>query len=87
MWCKVYSTRKNPVTGNVYLHIEDDDQIGVKKLTGEQFDFAKKFKNLEFLNAVAKPTDDRDFNDSYDAIKFEDPDIVYSDYWAEEEAE
>lgn len=78
--CKIYDTRKNIETGTVFLHIEDDEAIGIKKLSLAKFDFAKKFKNMDFLDKVSSWTNERDLMNSYYAKDFRDPDIVYSEY-------
>jgi len=60
---------------------EDKNYGGVKKLTIEKFLWAKKFKNMDFLCAVAVPTTvERDEDDAMRAVRFRDEDITYSVY-------
>lgn len=79
--CKIYDTR----ISDKYVYISmDDDKTGcggVKKLAIEKFIWAKKFKNMEFLCAVAIPTTvEKDEDDAMRAVYFTDNDIVYSTY-------
>lgn len=80
MMCKIYKTRRSPVSKRVYILYETPDNFGVVRLSSEQFNFAKKFHNNAFLVEVAHTTNDRDVNDSYIAKEFRDPDITYSPY-------
>ncbi len=79
--CDIYTTRLNPKSKRVYILFENPDHFGVRRLSLEQFNFAKKFHNNDFLVEVAHPTDDRDINDSYYSEEFIDPDITYSEYF------
>lgn len=79
--CKIYDTR----ISDKYVYISMDDEKtgcgGVKKLTIEKFLWAKKFKNMDFLCAVAVPTTvERDEYDAMYAEYFTDEDIEYSVY-------
>jgi hypothetical protein len=78
--CKIFDTRRNCKTGTVFIHVEDEEGIGIKKLSVNNFNYAKSFKNSDFLNAVSSQTDDRDMENSYYAEFFIDPDVEYSDY-------
>lgn len=78
--CKIFDTRRNRRSNTVFIHVEDEEGIGIKKLSANQFDYAKRFKNSDFLNAVSRWTDDRDMENSYYAEFFTDPDIKYSAY-------
>lgn len=71
------------LTNYVYISMDDDKTGcgGVKKLAIEKFIWAKKFKNMEFLCAVAIPTTvEKDEDDAMRAVYFTDNDIVYSTY-------
>ncbi len=77
--CKIYTTRISDKY--VYISMEDEKTGcgGVKKLTIEKFLWAKKFKNIDFLCAVAIPTTvERDEDDAMRAVRFKDEDIKYS---------
>lgn len=79
--CKIYDTRISDKY--VYISMDDEDKNygGVKKLTIEKFLWAKKFKNMDFLCAVAVPTTvERDEDDAMRAVYFTDEDITYSVY-------
>lgn len=76
--CKIFKTYRNEHTGNVYFLYEDDEGAGIKHLSGKQFAYAKKFKNMDFLNTVAKYVPERKMVDSYFAKEFTDPDVEYS---------
>ena len=77
--CKIYATRKSSTT--VYLELDDEerDYWGVKKLSIPQFEYAKQFKNMDFISAVSKETTvKRDEDDALIAVDFIDPNITYS---------
>lgn len=77
----IYKTRLSNKTKRVYILFENPDHFGVRRLSLEQFNFAKKFHNNDFLIEVAHDTNDRDVDDSYYAKEFIDPDITYSEYF------
>ena len=77
--CKIYATRKSLTT--VYLELDDEERNywGVKKMPISQFEYAKQFRNMDFLSAIGKSTDvERDEDDALAAIDFKDPYIAYS---------
>ena len=77
--CKIYATRKSDTM--VYIELDDEaaDFWGVKKLPIPKFEYAKTFRNMDFLGAVAQWTDaDRDETDAMLAVPFTDSHITYS---------
>ncbi len=79
--CEIYATRKSDKY--VYLSMEDEKRRrgGARKIPIDQFNWAKKFRNMEFLSAISLPTTvKRDEDDAMRAVRFKDEDIVYSKY-------
>ena len=78
--CDIISTRKN--SRYVFIEVSDDhdDLWGVKRMRPAAFEFAKKFRNKDFLVAAAEWTKDDDRRDdgAYEAEYFEDPDVEYT---------
>lgn len=80
--CKIFSTRKS--SKYVYLHLEDEENElwGARKIRLKDFEYAKKFRNMEFLAAISLSTSEKDETDSMSAVPFADEDITYSKmYW------
>ena len=79
--CKIYSTRMSEKYVYISLDDEENSYFGVKKILIDQFLWAKKFKNVDFLCAVSLPTSvERDEDDAMRAKRFKDQDIEYSVY-------
>ena len=76
MVCKIISSRKT--SRMVFLEVDDGEYWGLKKISVEDFDFAKSFRNNELLGMVSRWTTGRDFHDSVKATPFVDPMISYS---------
>ena len=82
--CEIYGTRKS--NKFVYLSLEDDERNwgGARKIPVEKFEWAKKFRNMDFLSAVSlRTTVEKDEDDAMSAVPFIDEDITYSrdPYW------
>ena len=76
--CKIYATRRS--SRFVYIELDDEvnDYYGVKKITPEKFEFARRFGN-DFLNTVSQETTTRrDESDAIKAMPFRDNLIKYS---------
>ena len=80
--CKIYSTRKS--SKYVYIYLEDEKRGigGARKIRIEDYNWAKKFKNMDFLSAISLPTKDkiRYEDEIMSAVHFIDPDVTYSKY-------
>ena len=64
--CMIENIRRS--SRNIYLTINEDDIISVKKLSIAKYEYAKQFGNSDFLNAVSTLTTERDIEDSYSAV-------------------
>lgn len=78
--CEIFETRINQKANRVFIHLEDEVECAIRKLTIPQYEYARKFGNMDFIAATAKSTNDRDINASYYSVPFVDPAIVYSKY-------
>lgn len=79
--CEIYATRKSDKF--VYLSLEDEERNrgGARKIPVEKFEWAKKFRNMDFLSAISLPTKvAKDEDDAMRAVYFTDNDITYSVY-------
>lgn len=76
--CEIFHTNRS--SKNVYIDFfdEEEDFGGARKLPIETYEWASKFHNTDFLVKVARPTEDRDFEDSMFAKEFKEDWITYS---------
>ena len=74
---KILNTRRTEKT--VFLSVDDGIYCGARKLSIDEYKYAKSFKNPDFLVAVSKRTTvKKDLRESLKAKKFVDKDIQYS---------
>lgn len=78
--CEIYRTSQS--ARNVYIEMSDDEYWGLKKLPRAKYEWAKQFKNPDFLAEAAVWTTERDFNDSASSVDFKEPWIDYASYTA-----
>ena len=76
--CETFHTNRS--AKNVYIDFfdEEEDVRGARKLPVGDYDWAKKFKNPDFLVRVAKPTEERDIEDAMFAEEFKEDWITYA---------
>ena len=63
--CMIEKVRRS--SRNIYLTINEDDIISIKKLPIAKYEYAKQFGNSDFINAVSVLTTEKDIEDIFTA--------------------